>query len=335
MIELPAGDPTVEELADWAELEIMFGDTLGMGTGQLAQLFANAFGDDEPDELRLEQEQLTDDEMEFDERSLREDIRAAAAAGDSPSSRRADDVLRELSFRAQVVGGAYPLSVDGGGIELLRLWDDDPLYAFLALVGARLESGLDIPFHEPAWLFEEIVACALARYVGGTGYRFGWPQKDGEPIEDFVAKARRLSKRLGELPGAMRNVSPAAKDYTLDVVAWRSFADDTPEQPTPGQLVVLCQCGIGKDWAAKSMQVGKWREVIQFSVEPIAALAFPHTPSRVDSELHRWHDVASSPSIPFDRLRIASLLTVEDLPGALIARLRDWIERSLDKLPID
>lgn len=333
MVSLPAGDPTTEDLADWAELELIFGDSRALGAGRLVQLFANAYGDDEPDEQILIHEQLTDEDVEIDLRGLREDLRGATAAGDSPSSRRSDGLLQEMSFRSQVIGSSYPISADGNGMQLTRQWVDDPLYAFLTLVGARLELKLEIPFHEPARLFEEVVTVALGRYVGGRSYRFGWPAKQGEPAEDFITKARRLSRRLGEQPGTMRNVSPAAKDYALDVVAWRPFADDTPDEPTPGQVVVLCQCGIGQDWNKKTMHLRKWGEVIRFAVEPMAALAFPHTPSRLDDNLHLWHDVALSPSIPFDRLRIASLITADDLEADLKARLIDWIRRFAAKLP--
>ena len=51
-------------------------------------------------------------------------------------------------------------------------------------------------------------------------------------------------------------------------VAWRGLSDHSPDDPTPGQLVLLCQCGIGQDWADKTISVPRWSEVILFGVPP-------------------------------------------------------------------
>lgn len=335
MIPLPGGEPTSEQLADWLELEVIFGSDGNVTEDAAAKLFSEKYGDDETDERRLEEDTLAQDdgEGEVDERDVTQEMRTEESEGISPAMRRVADLFMEVSFRSQVVGSAYPIGLEEGVARRLISREDDPLYAFLALVGARLDRGLDIPFHEPARLFEEVVAEALGAYVGGESLRFGWPAKEGERNEEFVVKARQLARRLREPSHTMRNVGPDAKDYHLDVVAWRSLRDHTPDEPTPGQIVVLGQCGIGQDWNEKSISVPSWKKVIDFAVPPVGALAFPHVPSRLDGELHILNSIASEESIPFDRLRIASLITSDDLPGDLSDRLADWIGRFYDRLP--
>lgn len=306
----------------------MFSESSSLGTSGLARQFAAAFGDDDPDEEFLIQEQLAGDDFEVDEREIRDEERVRTSVGDAPSNRRVTDLIREVEFRGQVVGAKYPLEVDASGVTLRSTWREAPEYPFLALLAARVSMGVDISHHRPARMFEELVAVALAEFLGGEGLRFGWPAAPGETFLGFPQKVRDLASKLQEIPGAMRNVSPDSNDYALDVVAWRQFDDDKPEEATPGQIVILCQCGIGKDWREKTIDLKKWDEVIQFSGQTLGGLAFPHLPSREDEKLHIWFDIATAPSIPFDRLRLASLLESATLAPEVRAEVIDWVDQT-------
>lgn len=328
MLRLPGPDPTVVELADWAELATIFSTAGSLGRAEIADVLGDELGVDDLEDfaLGLGVEDELDDEEEAE---LRGDRHRAVGEGVTASQEQTDAVLRELDFRAQFVGTSYPLSVDGEGVLRRWPWAARPLYPFLSLLGARVLYGLEIPFHVPARLFEEVTAHAVGYYVGGEAVRFGWPRLEDEPVEDFKSKVRSLARRMGEDVGQMRNIGPHAKDYDLDVIAWRAFRDGA----TPGQLVVVCQCAIGTDWAEKILSVDSWSEVINFNVKPVGALAFPLVPSREPEVLYRWHDVTSHGSLPLDRLRLGGLLDEDRIPAPLIERVRAWVEENVGALP--
>ena len=328
MLRLPGPDSTVVDLADWAELASIFSVDGALGRAEIADVIDDELGVDDLEDFALGlgvEDELDDDE----EAELRGERHRAVAEGITASQEQTDAILRELDFRAQFIGPQYPLSVDGEGAVRGWAWSERPLYPFLCLLGARVLYGLDVPFHLPARLFEEVTAHAVAHYVGGEGVRFGWPRLDDEPVEDFKTKVRALARRMGEDVGQMRNIGPSAKDYDLDVIGWRGFQDGA----TPGQMVMVCQCAIGKDWSEKILSVDSWREVINFNVRPVGALAFPHVPSRDPDLLYRWHDVTSRGNLPLDRLRLASLLDEDRVPAPLIERVREWVAENVATLP--
>jgi hypothetical protein len=338
VIEPPQGAPSPRDLADWAELSVLFGDRNSLAFNEALDIFAETYGDDLPDEQLLDDELLEDELSAFAEpfRPRVDEVREASAEGMTEAEARWTSLLTELSFREQIVGDAYPIAIESDGLTLRRATDDEPIYAFIALAGGRLTYGLAdaVPVHEPAKLFEQVVATALGKYVGGTGLRFGWPRISSEPVEDFRAKVARLANRMGESVGLMRNVGPDDKDHQLDVIAWRGFDDSLPLDVTPGQSVIVCQCGIGSNWHGKALVAAIWAEIINFTITPTGALAFPVVPSRNDDDLYTWHDICASGNIPFDRLRIASLITAGDLEPSVKRGLIDWMATASQALPM-
>ncbi|HYT52959.1 MAG TPA: hypothetical protein VEL10_12215 [Gaiellaceae bacterium] len=135
---------------------------------------------------------------------------------------------------------------------------------------------------------------------------------------------------MGEEVGRMRSIGPDAKDYDLDVIAWRGFKDGK----TPGQLVVVCQCAIGQDWGEKLLSVDSWQDVIVFNVRPVGALAFPVIPSREPDLLFKWHDVTARGNLPLDRLRLASLLDESTIDANLLDDIRAWMAEAVGALPL-
>ena len=171
---------------------------------------------------------------------------------------------------------------------------------------------------------------ALETYTGGQSVRFGWPHDRNEFPADFRTAARHLALQLGERPGGMEAIGANAKDYALDVVAWRGFDDSRR-----GQHVLLCQCATGKDWNEKMLSGRAWEKVIDFAVAPTCSLAFPFIPSREDEEIAAWLDVAIKGGVPFDRLRLASLGRDSDADEALLGNLRAWVDEAQQALPRD
>jgi hypothetical protein len=330
LLRLPNPDPSPDDLADWAELGCLFGDSPTVSAASIADFLEDELGLDDVEEFALtgvaSGEASMSDEAEV---SSREHAAESRSEGLDAANQYAELALRQLAFRAQVVGSSYPIDVSASGATRRHSWRDRPTYAFLALLGARLLYRIDWPFHVAARLFERVVTEALRAYLSGEAVRFGWPRLEDETIEDFVPKVKKLARRMGEDVGKMRNIGPDAKDYDLDVIAWRPFRDPK----TPGQLVVVCQCAIGQDWTEKLVSVRSWEEVIAFNISPLGALAFPAIPSRDPALMFKWHDITSQGNLPLDRLRLASLLVEESLPTELLDDLRGWIGDRLPTLP--
>jgi hypothetical protein len=330
MLRLPKPDLNSEELADWAELCCFFGERRSLGAALIQDVLREELGLEDFEEFALggglgEGELAIEEEVE--QRVLTHD---QGAEGLDAATQYIETLLTRLSFRAQVIGSRYQLALGRSSIRRLAPWEERPLYPFLCLLGARMLYRLDWPVHRPARLFERLVAIAMREYVGGEGERFGWPPlEDEDEGADFVERVRALSRRMDEELGLLRNIGPRAKDYGLDVVAWRGLHDGR----TPGQLVILCQCAIGEDWNHKLLSVGSWLEVINFNVAPISALAFPQVPSREPDQLYVWHDVTSKGALPLDRLRVASLLDEADVDEDLLSAVREWMAEVIPTLP--
>lgn len=280
---------------------------------------------DEPDETfgRIDWAAATSEE----DAALREGLRLEQKVGIAPLQLRVDDVWSELRRRAKVIGDRYPFAVTPTRVDLQR---DSSVYRFLALLGARLLYELDdrvVSTSKPARLFESVVATALARLVGGTALRFGWPRRSGDVPSGFKPAVKKLCDLMKEQIGRHRSVSPDAKDQSLDVIAWRSFADSQPSQ-----AVILCQCAIGKDWSEKHIEVDRWHsDVIEFANRPQNALAFVvHLP---DQKSTLVRGTAGVGGILLDRTRIASLVSDSDLDVQVLQDIKDWVSGTASLLP--
>lgn len=329
MLRLPTAEPSVEVLADWAELQCIFGPDATLSAALIEDYLRDVLALDDSEDFAVSMVGAGDELDHERETALREEERDEHAEGQGATGLLTERVLNELSFRAQVVGPVYPLFIEDAGVRRIADWSARPSYPFLCLLGARVLFKLAVGFHHPAKLFEQLVAYPLANYIGGSAERFGWPRLQGEPVEDFETKVTGLARRLGEDVGKMRNIGDAAKDYGLDVIAWRGFADGN----TPGQSVIVCQCAIGEDWGEKPLSTTSWLEVIAFTLPPAGALAFPHVPSRQDGDLYRWHDITSKGNLPLDRLRLASLLQEERIDRDLLEAMQAWISETIGALP--
>jgi hypothetical protein len=331
MLKLPKPDAAPEELADWAELCCLFGERSTLGAALLSDVLQEELAVDDFEDfalgLGLGEEELPRE----DEAQGRTRMRDQAAEGLGAATNYIETILARLSFRRQVVGSHYQIALGSSAITRTAPWEERPIYPFLALLGARMLYKLDWKVHEPARLFERVVAVAAGRYLSGRGERFGWPPADdeGENGKDFKARVRVLARRMDEDLGLQRNIGPSAKDYGLDVVAWRGFG----EGRTPGQLILLCQCAIGEDWNQKLLSVGSWHEVVNFNVRPVSALAFPRVPSRAPEDLYVWHDITTKGALPLDRLRLAALLEDTDFDDDLLCAVKEWLGQVVPTLP--
>lgn len=305
MIRLPTARRT-REVADWLEAELLFSDLEFMSRTSLQGLLS--------DDLGFAEEWATTGLSEGE--SPLDEIEEA----DHALSRTIEDAFFLLDRRSARAGASYPFSQTEDGLARVRPWQDAVEYSFLTLLNARCLLGLGptVSHHQPAILFERLVATALSRYISGEAARFGVPHSDFQG--GFPARAKDLATRMCERPVPnLTTVTPQQGDYGLDVAAWKSFDD------RDSKVVILCQCGIGDDFNEKTLPRERWSKVIDFVCAPLTALAIPFQDFGSEASVR---SLAVDAGILLDRTRIARFADVDRDVG-----LRDdivaWVDSAI------
>ena len=314
MIELPPPTERHSEdairLADWVELNLLLGevpqDTVSrtQAVDEVVRGPADEAADESDRELLWAQAEL-----------------------------QVEDACTELRQRADWLEDRYPLALDSQAVWLRDDSKRQEVYRFLVLLRARqlYPRALEDDGKAAGLLFEDFVKHALGAYVGSPPehrLRFGvaggnrgdrLPHSLPEAVDEV---SQRLYEERGEVP------KNAKDDFKADVLAWRPFGDKRP-----GQLVIIGQATISPgDWMTKE-PAKKWTDgrLIRFVARPVTAVAFAETLSLTPADTLRGLAVTFS-SIPFDRLRLLSVLRDEDLPSDLRERMDAWAGEMRDRL---
>ena len=302
-------------LADWVEINLVVGDEPIVSVTDLTA----ALTADPPDSA---------DDSETRERF----------SDDAES--QADDAFAELSQRAKWLAHSYPLTVAG---DVATYRDDvkhPELWRFVTLLRARQlyhTSSLGDDSNETGYLFEELARIALGAYAGAQpdhSVRFGVAGGErGATLPLHLPGAlTELSNRMHEQAGTLPTTN--GRDYGADTVAWRAFGDRRP-----GQIVLIGQATVSeRKWIDKEPQY-RWTDSktgadrpINFLSRPLTAVAFVETLSLISDEtLHGLTKNFSS--VPFDRLRLMSVLTEVDVPTAFYRRVAHWVESVRPRVP--
>lgn len=207
--------------------------------------------------------------------------------------------------RQEVVGAAYPFSVDGS----LLTAKDGAVFSPYAFLAALTQFGpLAVESQDASSLFERVSAAALVEYLGGPemvrSYDFGSPRRDTPA--SFRKAVDDLCQRMGEGGGCRVSRAKASdmKDAELDVVAWTPFEDDRPNQ-----LSVFGQCAAGNDWRDKINRLQPTKFCRSWMLEPPALwpLAAFFVPRQIGWP--NWEiEALNERQLLFDRMRIAPLL---------------------------
>ena len=311
-------------LADWVELNLLVNEEAVVSVVQVTDELADIPPDDSSDsERRFSPDEGTDAGSDGS-RGFWEIAEETADAG--------FEVLRE---RAAWLGDSYPIDVDG---ETAALLDDGPtrdVYRFLMLLRARqlYPDGLDDGAEQSGRIFESLVTHALGAYAD-TAHRVRFGVAGGyrgsELPNPLPAAVEVIRQRMHEERGL---VPPDAHgDYKADAIAWKPFGDELP-----GQLVLIGQATISEGEWTKEKVAKRWTDkqpsksrLIQFLARPVTAVAFPETLSLTPRETLKGLEYSS---IPFDRLRLLSLLRDAELPASLRAEMNSWADNIADRLP--
>jgi hypothetical protein len=296
----PTSSP--ESLADWLELQALFGPARTSSLQDLVTYFKTSGS--------IEEVTTADDP--FDSGSERAE-QVAEAAMDSLASRQATTKRR------------YPFSLTSQSLSVKRDGRSS-VYAFLLLLstygpnaGPREDKGAE--------LFELIAGNAMREYLGysangARAFQFGFPRRI-EP-SGFKDALNKLCLQMNEGHGSRDQPTRRdQKDAKLDVVAWIPMPDTRG-----GKLMAFGQCATGWNWRDKlsDLQAQVWCEHWMLSappVLPIKAFLMPHAP--IDGD---WTLDSRYGGIVFDRPRICHFS--QRLPTSVKTRAAAWSTFVLD-----
>ena len=308
-------------LADWVEFNLLLGQEPSVSVTDVT------------DELA----EIPPDDSDDSERRFAADLPTGQGFWEAAEG-RAEDAFRELAQRALWLGSHYPLTIDGDTALLNSEAVARGAYGFLVLLRARqmYEDDLGDDGEDSGTLFEDLVKHALGAYVAtdvAHRLRFGVAGGTrGDGLPDSLPEAvKELRRRLHEAPGEVPK--SAQGDYKGDVVVWKPFGDQRP-----GQLVLVGQATISEgDWMREEIP-NRWtdrrppeRRLIDFLARPVTAVAFAETLSLTRPDALKG--LASTFSgIPFDRLRLLTVLSDDDLPSSLRASMGEWVSATMERL---
>lgn len=308
--DCPFQDPI--RLADWVELNLLMEEEWVVSVTGLADELA-----------RIPPDNSRDSESSSKYREVAEE--------------KAEAAFIELSKRSGWLKNHYPIEVDGDAALLQEQMAAQEVYQFLVLLRARqlYQRALEDDGSESGLLFEELVRHALGAYVGARPehqVRFGVAggfRGDGLP-QPLAEAVQELSRRMFEKPGLVS--SGGRGDFKADAVAWKPFGDERP-----GQLVMIGQATISEGHWKREEPPNRWTDreppdtrLIRFRARPLTAVAFPETLSLTSPDVL---DGMTFSSVPFDRLRLLSVLNDEDLPSDLRNSMRVWGRELKARLP--
>ncbi|MBI1332475.1 MAG: hypothetical protein GC165_06315 [Armatimonadetes bacterium] len=247
------------------------------------------------------------------------------SSADLESETLLSDLKRTLVRRQSIVGDVYPLRIGKTGISTNSTQESTHhVHDFLVLLSLAWTYD-DLSYKNgaastPSELFEELVAHAMASYIGGRSFRFGAPRRAPVPVP-FRAAVEYVSSETAEMLGNVEDfVDGHEKDDGLDVIAWKPFPDNMP-----GQLVTLTQCAIGRNWKDKlgdlAFEEGAWQTRLALLTKPTRAMAIPGI---YDSDRTSWHTDSKRAGMILDRLRLEFLLKDIKLPNELNSSLKNW-----------
>ena len=311
-------------LADWLELNLLTQEERFLSVSATTDILTL----DPPDNAdESERRGEADDEVE-------------GQAGSSywvDAENSATSAFAELNTRSVWLGERYPIDISDGIALLKPQTEAQGIYEFMVLLRARqlYQGALNDDGNESGFLFEELVKYALGTYTNsGPEHRVrfgiaGGSRGDGLPqsLVDAVKEiSRRTHERMGEVPGSGQG------DYKADAIAWKPFGDDLP-----GQLVLISQATISEgDWF-EDEPAPRWtvktpneRRLVNWLARPVTAVAFPETLSLTPRAAL---DGLTFQSIPFDRLRLLSVLCDHDLPTELREQMQLWVENTKHGIP--
>lgn len=118
-----------------------------------------------------------------------------------------------------------------------------------------------------------------------------------------------------------------SKEEGLDIVGWIPFSDTNPNA-----LIILVQCGCGKEWDSKRFETSRYENFYRFYKQPpIHSLFIPYALSNKDGKFYQSKDVVK-PTLVFERFRIIEYAKLIDFDDNFLSKqiVRKCIEYQED-----
>jgi hypothetical protein len=188
-----------------------------------------------------------------------------------------EDVWRELQRRFSLVGNdCLPLRISARRISRVFDWQATSAFSFCLILSFQVwykawarQFGDD--YLEQGAIFEELTKESLmSLFPGWTVHPTGWEKDNPVQIRDILQDvANRVNEPQGDVS---RWVNPKAKDLGLDVICYRTFADERGGKP-----VFLFQCASGNDWEDKLLTPEQilWNRIIGWASNPKKGFSMP------------------------------------------------------------
>ena len=239
-----------------------------------------------------------------------------------------EDAFGEIERRKSLTKD-YPFEVYSNKVTRQGHWWDYIGYSFMLLLSTNFFYKQTRLTNEnrgiPTKLFEGLTTSAVNKYLPAS-LNIGWPRttmhKDLDKALQFFCEISYENMR--EKP----EIADKAKDEDVDIIAW------APLDKRSGQIVLLVQCTIEKDWRKSAAKIDPktWRNIINFATTPRKALAFPQVCS-----LAYWKYQSTKSGILLDRLRLVSLFSAgrppyPDKTMCLTSKILEWSIEQTEKL---
>lgn len=234
-----------------------------------------------------------------------------------------DNIWAEIGWRKSVIPKYYPIDIHYGRIERNCSWQDILPYSFMLLLSTSsfYESTKLRQMEQQTLskLFERLATVAMKRYLRRS-------INIGSPREGRMPRSLRQSLQLfcdfsNEVMSDKPEIRHYAKDEGTDIIAWN------PIDARSGQLVMLVQCTIEKNWprSTDKININTWKNIVNFAATPCKALAFPYV-SR-----SQWKIWSTRGGVLFDRLRLTSFFPMTSTIY-LRKEISEWCERQISRL---
>lgn len=319
MIQLPSstrnasGDPI--DLADWVELNLLVdaNPEHRLSVTETVDLIVAEPAEDAEDEVDAEYRRMLSEQF-------------------------AEAAFAHLREREGWLEDRYPFRCSTDVVELRSDTRGMDVYRFLVLLRARqlYQNALGDDGVQSGFLFEELATQAFGQYIGAQlEHRIRFGEAGGQRGSGLPAQLdsalKELSRRMDEGHGGNRFYGTG--DFKADGVAWRAFGDRRG-----GQSVLLGQATISYGEWIQKQPAPRWSRLpdephrpIAFLARPMTAVAFAETiPPDISTALGAFSE--SWVSIPFDRLRILSLLGDQDIPSDLRTSMNMWADQMRARL---
>jgi hypothetical protein len=247
----------------------------------------------------------------------------------SKADRTVDNIWQELMWRHEAYPKIHPILPTQSRLVRIQKWTVAQPYSFMLLLARSNSYGsTKITIRKrrnPSKLFERLVSVGLKEYFGRS-INPGHPPEGRFSSLTFRQSVSFFSDVSNEDVANPQVIRRNAKDEGADVIAWR------PIDRRSGQAIILVQCTIGDDWTSKVGEISLtgWQDIINFSVTPIKAMAFPciyHD---------QWNLWSKRGGILFDRLRLTSLFAQAQKRSNsryLERKMKCWTKNQIAKLP--